>query len=179
MISCERLGLISLSYLWMKEQHQLFEDMCTCPINAILIKIASMGLKVNHLGKSIQEMKPYLTSLHHKFGFHVCGEGGEYETLTLDSPLFLKRIVLDKVDTVVECSDEFSPVAYLHINEFHLEEKTEISPERQKMNELLTWKYQYGQQQQQQQNMQLMTEPPTKRLKTTHNASIAKQGNDG
>lgn len=28
------------------------------------------------------------------YGLHVCGEGGEYETLTLDSPLFKQRIVL-------------------------------------------------------------------------------------
>ena len=27
-----------------------------------------------------------------KFGINVCGEGGEFETFTLDSPLFVKRI---------------------------------------------------------------------------------------
>lgn len=133
---CERLGLISLSYLWRREQHALFEEMCSCPIDAILIKIASLGLKVNHLGKSIQVLRPYLTKLNSQFGFHVCGEGGEYETLTLDSPLFLKKIVLDKYSTIVESSDEYSPVAYLHIEEFHLEEKQELSPERIKMNQL-------------------------------------------
>jgi len=25
---------------------------------------------------------------HQRFGFNVCGEGGEYETLTLDCPAF-------------------------------------------------------------------------------------------
>jgi len=29
-----------------------------------------------------------------KFGLNVCGEGGEYETFTLDCPLFKKRIVM-------------------------------------------------------------------------------------
>ena len=28
------------------------------------------------------------------YGAHVCGEGGEYESFTVDSPLFKKRIVL-------------------------------------------------------------------------------------
>lgn len=28
------------------------------------------------------------------FGLNVCGEGGEYETLTLDCPLFKKAIVM-------------------------------------------------------------------------------------
>ena len=29
-----------------------------------------------------------------KFGVNVCGEGGEYETFTLDCPLFKKRIIM-------------------------------------------------------------------------------------
>jgi hypothetical protein len=34
---------------------------------------------------------------HHqneRYGSHICGEGGEYESLTLDCPLFKKKIVL-------------------------------------------------------------------------------------
>jgi diphthamide synthase (EF-2-diphthine--ammonia ligase) len=33
-------------------------------------------------------MEPHLVSLEGKYGVNVCGEGGEYETFTLDSPLF-------------------------------------------------------------------------------------------
>lgn len=32
--------------------------------------------------------------LSQKYGVHVCGEGGEYETFTLDCPLFKKKIVM-------------------------------------------------------------------------------------
>ncbi len=35
-------------------------------------------------------MEPTLLKLEKKFGVNVCGEGGEYETYTLDSPLFIK-----------------------------------------------------------------------------------------
>eukprot|EP00951_Prasinocladus_malaysianus_P036116 scaffold377684_cov21-Prasinocladus_malaysianus.AAC.1 len=39
---------------------------------------------------------PLYLSLCSKFELNVCGEGGEYETLTLDSPVFTKaRIILD------------------------------------------------------------------------------------
>ena len=38
----------------------------------------------------IKEMKPHLLELNTKYGVNVCGEGGEYETLTLDCPLFCK-----------------------------------------------------------------------------------------
>ena len=29
-----------------------------------------------------------------KYGVNVCGEGGEYETFTLDCPLFHKRLIM-------------------------------------------------------------------------------------
>ena len=29
-----------------------------------------------------------------KFDVHVCGEGGEYESLTLDCPLYQRRLVM-------------------------------------------------------------------------------------
>jgi diphthine-ammonia ligase len=32
--------------------------------------------------------------MNEKYGVNVCGEGGEYETFTLDCPLFKKRIVM-------------------------------------------------------------------------------------
>lgn len=32
--------------------------------------------------------------LSKKYGVHVCGEGGEYETFTLDCPLFKKKIIV-------------------------------------------------------------------------------------
>lgn len=35
-----------------------------------------------------------LFQLSAQYGVHVCGEGGEYETLTLDCPLFSKKIVV-------------------------------------------------------------------------------------
>jgi diphthamide synthase (EF-2-diphthine--ammonia ligase) len=59
--------------------------------------VAAIGLDPHkHLGKSIRQMQPLLRSLRDRFGCNVCGEGGEYETLTLDCPAFKHgRIVLD------------------------------------------------------------------------------------
>jgi diphthine-ammonia ligase len=87
--------------------------MLDCGVNAILIKVAGIGLKPHHLGQSLAQMQPVLQNLvrrailwdprseylhpllqHTRFGSHICGEGGEYETLTLDCPAFKKRIVL-------------------------------------------------------------------------------------
>lgn len=62
-------------------------------VEAIVIKVAAIGLDPRkHLGLTLAEMEDYLISLDDKYGVSVCGEGGEYETLVLDCPMFQKRI---------------------------------------------------------------------------------------
>ncbi|RWS07443.1 diphthine--ammonia ligase-like protein [Dinothrombium tinctorium] len=121
---CDRLGIEMLAYLWGRNQQQLLEDMIKDNIDAILIKVAAMGLiPEKHLGKSIKEMHPILLKLHEEYGINVCGEGGEYETLTLDCPLFKKRLILEESETVVHSNDAFAPVAYLKPLKMRLEDK--------------------------------------------------------
>ena len=58
------------------------------------------------------------------YGCNVCGEGGEYETLTLNCPLFRwARIVLDSWELVLHSKDSVAPVGVLHATGFHLESK--------------------------------------------------------
>ncbi|KAL7291284.1 hypothetical protein TKK_0014889 [Trichogramma kaykai] len=120
---CSRLGLVSLSYLWRRDQEQLLKEMIECSVNAVIIKVASLGLEPRHLGKSISEMQPHLTKMKEKYGLNVCGEGGEYETFTLDCPLYIKSIVVDEYESVVHSNDEIAPVGYLNFKKIHLENK--------------------------------------------------------
>jgi diphthine-ammonia ligase len=49
--------LISLGYLWRKDQKELLQEMIDHGMEAILVKIASMGLKPHvHLGRSIADL---------------------------------------------------------------------------------------------------------------------------
>ena len=50
---CQRLGLVSLSYLWLREQDALLQEMIESEIDAKIVKTCSLGLKQVHLGKSI------------------------------------------------------------------------------------------------------------------------------
>jgi diphthine-ammonia ligase len=93
---CSRIGLVSIAYLWEQTQEDLLNQMCQFDVEAILIKVCSIGLKEEHLGKSLMEMRSELLHLNSLYGVHVCGEGGEYETLTLDCPAFTKRLELYK-----------------------------------------------------------------------------------
>ena len=63
-------------------------------IDAILIKTATIGLNKQDIGKSIIELHDKLCRSETLYGCNPCGEGGEYETFTLDSPLYKKRIVM-------------------------------------------------------------------------------------
>ena len=58
------------------------------------------------------------------YGSNVCGEGGEYETLTLDCPLFTRaRIVLEAWETVLHSPGDIASVGVLRPTAFRLEPK--------------------------------------------------------
>ncbi|NXW15593.1 DPH6 ligase, partial [Circaetus pectoralis] len=121
---CRRLNLQPLAYLWRRKQEILLKEIISSNIQAIIIKVAAFGLDPDkHLGKTLDQMEPDLLELSEKYGVHVCGEGGEYETFTLDCPLFKKKIVVDSAKVVVHSADAFAPVAYLHFLKLHLENK--------------------------------------------------------
>jgi len=62
--SCTRLGLTSLSYLWRRDQEELLNEMICSGMQAILIKVAALGLEPEkHLGKSLQDVQPDLLKL--------------------------------------------------------------------------------------------------------------------
>ncbi|CCE72743.1 Piso0_000337 [Millerozyma farinosa CBS 7064] len=86
-----RLGLISLAYLWQRDQLELMGEMCASGMDARIIKVAAVGLNETHLGKSLTELFPLLIKLNSIYQVHICGEGGEFETIVLDSPLFKKK----------------------------------------------------------------------------------------
>ncbi|XP_026085144.1 diphthine--ammonia ligase isoform X2 [Carassius auratus] len=125
---CVRLQLQPLAYLWRRDQAELLREIISSDLHAVLVKVAAYGLDPEkHLGKSLAEMEAYLHELSEKYGVHICGEGGEYETFTVDCPLFKKKIVIDSMETVIHSADAFAPVGYLHFTRMHTEDKREAS----------------------------------------------------
>ncbi|CAH7688212.1 meiotically up-regulated gene 71 protein [Phakopsora pachyrhizi] len=108
---CQRLQLTVLAYLWQRDQAELLKEMIEAPLDGRLIKVACIGLTSEHLGKTLQEVEPILLDLNSRYGVHVCGEGGEYETFTLDCPLFKSKISLEEVE--VTQHPESSPMAFV------------------------------------------------------------------
>ena len=125
-----RLRLTSFAPLWQREQRQLLNDMIDSRMEAVLVKVASMGLGKAEVGRSIAEVRQHLHEVEAQYGVNVCGEGGEYESLVLDCPLFAsKRIVLDEYETITEVGD-IAPVSLLRIKRWSLHDKPAPPPPR-------------------------------------------------
>eukprot|EP00899_Mesostigma_viride_P006604 jgi/Mesvir1/15945/Mv08264-RA.1 len=122
---CGRLGLVSLAFMWRRPQAVLLQEMIDVGIHAIFVKVAAMGLDPKkHLGKTLRELAPTLFRCEREYGCNVCGEGGEYETMVLDAPIFKRaRIVLDEWAVRISSPSPVAAVGLLHPLSFHVEPK--------------------------------------------------------
>lgn len=108
---CDRLGLTSLAYLWQRDQLQLMQEICNSNLDARLIKVAAIGLNETNLGKSLKTSFQTLQKLNQLYQVHICGEGGEFETIVFDANFFIKKIAL--VDSKIFSGS--NDVSYLKI----------------------------------------------------------------
>lgn len=116
---CQELGLESVTPLWHQEPLHLLREIIDLRFQVIVVGVYAYGFDESWLGKRIDSATlEKLVSLHEKFGISLVGEGGEYETLVLDSPLYKKRIQIIQSEKNYE---EYSGV--LVVKEVRLVEK--------------------------------------------------------
>ncbi|MDR3206283.1 MAG: diphthine--ammonia ligase [Candidatus Methanoplasma sp.] len=85
---CGDLNLKLIAPLWRKDQDIVLEEIIDSGIEAVIIGYYADGLDRSWLGRPIDRgAAEALRALRPKHGISVIGEGGEYESLTLDSPL--------------------------------------------------------------------------------------------
>ena len=123
---CERLGLLSIAPLWRRDQDPLLSEMIDSGFTIRIIKVASIGLGREHLGKTADELIGHFREINKKFGFNVCGEGGEYESLVTDCPIFSHRLVLGGVKQVCHSPDDMAPVWYETFESVDVMEKSGV-----------------------------------------------------
>ncbi len=68
--------------------------MIDAEMDSVIIKTCTMGTEKSDIMRSIKELQPKLFELENKFKINVCGEGGEFETLTVDCPIYKKKILM-------------------------------------------------------------------------------------
>ena len=90
---CGELGLVVLSPLWRKDQDLVMDEFLDSGIRAVIVGCYAEGLGEEWLGREItRESVAELKELRRKYGISIMGEGGEYESMTLDSPLHSRRL---------------------------------------------------------------------------------------
>lgn len=116
---CNDLGLECVNPLWGMDQIELLKDLVKDKFEVVIVGVAGYPLDDSWLGKKIdKENIEKLKKIRDKMGFNPAGEGGEIETLVIDSPMHKKRIEL--VKTEKEYSDY---QGVLKITEVNLVEK--------------------------------------------------------
>jgi len=99
----DKLALKIFSPLWHLDQEMEMWDMLHRGFEIILSSVAADGLDKSWLGRTITEKDIHaLVILHKKYGVNIAGEGGEFESLVLDCPLFKKKIKILQSEIIEE-----------------------------------------------------------------------------
>ncbi|MBI2548302.1 diphthine--ammonia ligase [Candidatus Woesearchaeota archaeon] len=99
----DTLGLKIFSPLWHMHQEEELKMLIDNNFVVLIGAIAAEGLDEHWLGRKLDAMMiEDLRKLHEKYGLNIAGEGGEFESLVLDCPMFHKRIEIVKATTTME-----------------------------------------------------------------------------
>ncbi len=115
-----KLGLKIFSPLWHKPPAEHMHDLIKDGFEFIFTGVAAEGLDQSWLNVLIGEKElEKLKKLNRESGLNVGGEGGEFESLVIDCPLFSKKLII----TQFEVKAEKKNTARLSIRKARLERK--------------------------------------------------------
>ena len=106
-----------------QDHGRLIEDMIVKGYDIRITQVAADGLNRSWLGRKLDAMTFLeLKALSEKFGFHLGAEGGNYDTLVVDGPIFQKRLEIIDAEPVMEtrCS------GYLKVKKIALVDKRSL-----------------------------------------------------
>ncbi len=90
---CERLGLAVFAPAWQRDPEEYWEELLAAGFRIVLTKVACAGLGREWLGREVDGAAlAELKALAKKHRFHLGGEGGEFESLVVDCPLYKRRV---------------------------------------------------------------------------------------
>jgi ABC transporter with metal-binding/Fe-S-binding domain ATP-binding protein len=98
---CENLRLKVLIPLWGRNPEELIREIVKSAFDVIITAVAAEGFDESWLGRKIDEKcVEDLINLNKKYGISILGEGGEYESLVLDCPLFFRKLEITKAEKI-------------------------------------------------------------------------------
>lgn len=98
---CKELKLKLLTPLWNKDPEELLREMLKNKFEIIITSVSADGFDERWLGRKIDEKCiEDLIELNKNFGINISGEGGEYESLVLDCPIFKRKILITEAEEI-------------------------------------------------------------------------------
>lgn len=98
---CEGLGLEHLAPLWGGDPVELLKEMLLAGFRTIVTRVAAEGFEKEWLGRELDARAiEELVKLSRRHGINLAGEGGEYESLVIDAPFFIRRIKILEAEKV-------------------------------------------------------------------------------
>ncbi|WP_411962991.1 diphthine--ammonia ligase [Haloferax sp. YSMS24] len=93
---CDRLEIDLFAPLWQEDPRELGEAMIDAGFEITILQVAAHGLDESWLGRTLDyDALDELAELNEKYGVHVLGEGGEFETFVTDGPHMDRPIELE------------------------------------------------------------------------------------
>ncbi len=90
---CNELGLNLLAPFWGIDPEKFMRDTIVLGFDVRFVGVYSQGLDKSWLGRKLDEQSlKELIELNKKYEVNLVGEGGEFETLCVDGPIFKKKL---------------------------------------------------------------------------------------
>lgn len=90
---CKELNLNLITPFWGVNPKEFMQKTIKLGFDVRVIGVYSMGLDKNWLGRKLdEELLRDLIKLNEKYKVNLVGEGGEFETLCVNGPIFKKRL---------------------------------------------------------------------------------------
>jgi len=98
--AAQEAGLKTHTPLWHKDPFAILDELVDGAYDVRISAVAAMGFTEGWLGRRLDDKaREDLRRLHDEYRVHPIGEGGEYESLVLDAPMFERRIEVLDSDT--------------------------------------------------------------------------------
>ena len=100
---CKELDLSCFSPLWHTDQEELLHSLIEEKFEIIITAVAGDGLSEEDLGKQVNDnFIEKMIKLNKKNRINIAGEGGEFESLVINCPIFNKEIKILESEKVME-----------------------------------------------------------------------------
>jgi diphthine-ammonia ligase len=98
---CKELNLKFLAPFWHSDPEKFIRETIDLGFDVRIMGVYAHGFDDSWLGRKLDKKTlSELKELNKKFGINLVGEGGEYETLVVDGPIFKKKIRIIETEKI-------------------------------------------------------------------------------